>query len=378
DQGGAFEVQKTDDCNVLMQMITPDIKANEWGGTPDPTTCFGDDRWYNYSISADVKLENSEDSSKNYAGIGLRYNLGCLGASGYHIQLWENGTWKLLRNGKVLETGSTDADVSGWVSLKLTAENDTITAFIGDNQVCEYKCSEAALLGAGRGALYSSYNRNCFDNLKVEAIGDETYVTRFDNTDSCVEYSGEWEQETISSFKNYKRSIATGSEGGSVTFKFNGTGFGVTGVSKTGTIKVEVDGAVVESDYEIPKGGFRQTYYYMYGLEKGEHTAVITVNTGNACVDSFEVYGSEVPMPKEEAEEEVVDVIDETTTEVTTAAENNSTETTESTDKADNEESTVNAESKSEFPVGLAVGIGVGAAAVIAAVVIIIAKKKKK
>ena len=370
DQGGAFEVQKTDEGNVLMQMITPDIKANEWGGTPEPTTCFGDDRWYNYSISADIKLEKSEDSSKNYAGIGLRYTLGCLGASGYHIQLWENGTWKLLRNGRELETGSTDADIRGWVSLKLTAENNTITAYIDDKQVCEYKCSEEALLGAGRGALYSSYNRNCFDNLKVEAVGDEVYITRFDNTDSCVEYSGDWEQETISSFKNYKRSIATGSEGCSVTFKFNGTGFGVTGVSKTGSIKVEIDGNQAESDYEVPKGGYRQTYYYKYGLEKGEHTAVITVNTGNVCVDSLEVYGSEVPVPKEEAEEEAVDVTNETTAEVTAAADNSTETETAATAE--------NTERKSKLPVGLAVGIGAAVAAVIAAAVIIIAKKKRK
>lgn len=156
-----------EDGNVLMQMITPDIKANEWGGTPEPTTNFGDDRWYNYSVSADVKLEKSENPASNYAGIGLRYNLGCLGASGYRFQLWEDGTWELLKNGNELESGSASADASAWVNLKISADRNVITTFINDEQVCSYTVSNATLIGAGRAALYSSYNRSCFDNIKV-------------------------------------------------------------------------------------------------------------------------------------------------------------------------------------------------------------------
>ena len=40
DEGGAFEVAEKNGEKVLMQKITKDIKANEWGGTPDPTTNF--------------------------------------------------------------------------------------------------------------------------------------------------------------------------------------------------------------------------------------------------------------------------------------------------------------------------------------------------
>lgn len=379
DQGGAFEVQSTEDGNVLMQMITPDIKANEWGGTPEPTTNFGDDRWYNYSVSADVKLEKSENPASNYAGVGLRYNLGCLGASGYRFQLWEDGTWKLLKNGSELESGSASADTSAWVNLKISADRNVITTFINDEQVCSYTVSDATLIGAGRAALYSSYNRSCFDNLKVEPIGEETYITRFDNTDPCVDYSGSWEHETISSFKNYKRSVSTGSEGAAVTFAFNGTGFGVTGASKPdAVIKIEIDGNVEEEGFAISKGGFRQSYYSKYDLEKGEHTAVITVISGTAAVDSFEVFGSDVPMPKEETAEETPSVTENTTAEETPSV----TENTTAEAASANTETTENAESTAEnnggFPVGAVVGIGAGVAAAAAVAGAVIAVKKKK
>lgn len=71
DEGGAFEVVNKDGNNVLMQKITPDIKGREWGGSPDPTTNFGDDRWYNYSVGADVFFSESENKSENYVGVGL-------------------------------------------------------------------------------------------------------------------------------------------------------------------------------------------------------------------------------------------------------------------------------------------------------------------
>ena len=67
--------------------FTKDVKANEWGGTHDPTTNFGDDRWYNYSVSADI-LTDGKDS---YAGVGLRYILADSGRSGYSVTLYENG-----------------------------------------------------------------------------------------------------------------------------------------------------------------------------------------------------------------------------------------------------------------------------------------------
>ena len=74
DQGGAFEVEKTDKGNMLVQQITADMKANEWGYTPEPVTTFGDDRWYNYSVNVDAAFTTSQDAGSNYVGVGLRYS----------------------------------------------------------------------------------------------------------------------------------------------------------------------------------------------------------------------------------------------------------------------------------------------------------------
>lgn len=369
DQGGAFEVRNIDGNNVLMQMITPDIKANEWGGTPEPVTCFGDDRWYNYSISADIQLEKSENLGSNYAGVGLRYNLGCQGASGYHFQIWESGTWKLLRNGKVLEEGSAEISADKLINVKLSAYRTSIKAYIGGEQVCDYDCTGNSIVGAGRAALYSSYNRNMFDNLVLEPTDEsEIYAARYDNTDSCVEYSGSWTHETISSFKNYKRTVSTGEEGSSVTLKFSGTGFAATGITKSNAVlSVEIDGNITDGEYVVPKCGFRQSSFYKYGLENGEHTAVITVKSGTFAVDSFEVLGAAVPIAenKVEAVEETIDDSNNITEEAVSNQENVET----ASENSNSDEGGV--------PVGVFVGIGASVAAA-AAVGVAVAKKKKK
>ena len=89
DQGGAFEI--TD--GFLMQMVIEDMRPSEWGYTPDPVTSLGDDRWYNYSVSIDTALESRE----GYAGIGLRYSLGCVGSMVFaFVSQTENGSlWRM-------------------------------------------------------------------------------------------------------------------------------------------------------------------------------------------------------------------------------------------------------------------------------------------
>lgn len=291
DQGGAFEVESTENGNVLVQQITPEIKAKEWGWTPDPVTCLGDDRWYNYNVSADVMLSESDVQSKNYAGIGLRYTLACNGHSGYWIQLFEDGSWKLNANDTAKAEGKiANFDSTAVHTLKITAKNDTIFAYIDGEKAAEYTPESEALIGAGRAALYSSYNRNSFNNLLIEPVdGAETYITRYDNTDSCFEYEGEWEHNTMSSFKNYKRTISKGQAGSSVTVSFNGTGFALTGETGADTVlSVHIDGSeAVTAD--VYKTGSREISCRFDGLKSGAHTAKITVVSGEYSVDGMQV-----------------------------------------------------------------------------------------
>ena len=363
DEGGAFEVQNVDGNNVLMQMITPDIKAEEWGGTPSPETSFGDDRWFNYSVSADVKLAPSDNPAENYAGVGLRYNLGESGKSGWWLSVYEDGTWKLKRNKRIKEEGVIEGfDATAWNNLSVSAVENTVRAYLNGELLCEL-VSDEAMLSAGRAALYSSYNRNCFDNFTAEPVeGAETYVSRFDNTDLCFSYSGDWSHELMSSFKNYKRTISTGSEGAALTVSFEGTGFSIAG-QKTdeGVITVKVDGEIVDENITVGEVGARESGYHKHGLPAGQHTAEFTVVSGKFCTDMLEVIGGEIRLLSEKEES----VPTQEPAETAESAEPNGT--TESAD----------AEKKSGFPV---VPVAVGAGAVVAAAVagVIIAKGKKK
>ena len=361
DEGGAFEVEKTENGNALVQQITADTKAKEWGWTPDPVTCFGDDRWYNYSTSAEVRFDRSDDTTKNYVGVGARYTLACNGAVGYWIKLFEDGSWSLMANNSEKAKGRLDGfDADAVHTLKIQTEMNVITAYIDGNSVTEYVCESESLIGAGRAALYSSYNRNSFDNISVQPIeGAETYVTRYDNTDLCFDYEGKWEHNTMSSFKNYKRTISKGEEGSSLTVKFDGTGFALTGENAAGTvISVEIDGGEAALS-DVYKTGSREVTYHCEGLENGTHTAKITVAAGKFGIDGMEVIGGELPYPAKEEE---------------TAAETEPETETET--YAEAETSEVTSEENKKSP---ALPIAAAAAAVIAAglgAAILIKKKK--
>lgn len=300
DEGGAFEVVEKDGNNVLMQKITPETKAKEWGWTPNPTTNFGDDRWYNYAISSDVSFEQADDSASNYVGVGLRYNLACNSQSGYWVQLYQNGYWTLFANNSEINGGLLDNfDSTATHNIKVTAEYNKICAYIDGELVCEYESVDEATIGAGRAALYSSYNQNCYDNIQITPIENvDTYITRYDNTDACFSYEGTWTHNTMSSFKNLKRTISTGEENAVVTIEFDGTGVAITGETADGGVIIPTIDGVEQASCVVYKTGSRGVSYQISGLEKGHHTLSLKVSIGTYSVDGMEVIGGEIPMEK--------------------------------------------------------------------------------
>lgn len=375
DEGGAFEVQNIDGNNVLMQMITPETKSTEWGSTPNPVTNFGDDRWFNYSVAADVKLAPSDSPDKNYAGVGLRYNLGSSGESGWWFSLYENGKWVLkFGSNNVAEEGTAEIG-SDWNNIKLEADEDIFRCYINGELVAEHT-TEWAWQAAGRAALYSSYNQNCFDNFVAAPLDEtrtDTYVARFDNTDPCVSYAGDWSHNTMSGYSDYKRTISTGSANAEVTIEFEGTGFAVTGKNTDeNVISVEVDGVKVEDSYTAERVGSRKIAYCKHDLEKGQHTAKITVVSGQFSIDGVEITGGDIALLGASAAEPAA--AEETAEPAQTQPAQSTPEDVSTPDNADaapNEE-------KNGVPI---IPIAVGAAAVIAAgaaAAVIISKKKKK
>ncbi len=365
DEGGAFEVAEKDGEKVLMQKITPEIKANEWGGTPNPTTNFGDDRWYNYSVSADVLTDGEE----SYAGVGLRYILADSGRSGYTVTLYENGNWIFFGGKKKIDEGNiADFDSSKWHNLKISALYNDITLYVDNEVIKEFK-ADVAGYSAGRAALYSSYNNCCFDNVKVEATDTvQPYVNKFDNCDKLFTYSESgWEHSTMDSFKNYKRTISHGKDGASVSVDFEGTGIILTGAqSGDSVISIKVDGNTVNDKYELTKILNRQSFFVLNGLEQGKHTLELTVVSGECAIDAAQVL-YDYESVKTTVDEEISSA-PESTDSAESAVSDNSTSS--DSNNADN--------SENSFPV---VPVAVGAAAVAAVAVgvgIAIAKNKKK
>lgn len=289
DQGGAFEVTKVQGKHVLMQMITPDIKAEEWGYTPLPTTNFGDDRWFNYSVSADVTLCESEKPQENYAGIGLRFNQACKETSGYSLRIYESGQFKFLRNKETVKEGTVNAAAGKARKLKIAAKNGNILCYADGKQLCGFN-DENPLCG-GRAAFYSSYNRNSFENLEITpADGAFTYIRRYDDTDKEFSYVGDWEHKLMSSFTDYKRTVSVGKKVAKVTFCFKGEAFGIFGENKTeAVISLKVDGEYIFKKKTVSSSKSREMLCYVNKLKKCRHTAEIAVLSGELCVDGGEV-----------------------------------------------------------------------------------------
>ena len=293
DEGGAFEVVTAADGNkVLMQKITEETHAEEWGSTPSPVTNFGDDRWFNYSVSAEVMFADSGDPDRNSTAVGLRYNLADSGASGWRLQLNEAGEWRLRIGTKPVASGNIELQ-EGWNCIKIEAVYNTIRGYINGELVTEAdeNTEGHVMQSAGRAALYSSYYNNCFDNVRAEPVeGAEAYVTRLDDTDEGITYTGDWTHSTMDSFKNYKRTISSGNSGASVSIEFDGTGIVLVGAeSGNAVIDTEIDGAAKDSGYRVPKTSNRQAFYTVYGLERGHHTLNVTVKEGSLILDAAEI-----------------------------------------------------------------------------------------
>lgn len=296
DQGGAFEVAQKDGTNVLMQMITSDNKPVDWGSTSDPVTTLLDDKWQNYTVSADVHFTDNKVESKkdNYVGIGARYNLASNDYSGYVLKLTETGEVTLSKAKSKLVSKTVDGlSPDEWHNLKLKVEDNTITAYLDDEQIIEY-VDEENVVNSGRIALYSSYQNNYFDNLKVSADSENYSVTRIDDMDASVTYSKGstdkeaqgWYFNTISSYTNYNRTVSVGEQDDYLEFEFAGSSFALIGSQSKAVLDIEVDGDAFE--YVCSGSGDRTAVYAGFGLEDTTHTVKVTVKDGKINLDAIE------------------------------------------------------------------------------------------
>lgn len=286
DQGGAFEVKTVSGNNVLMQMITPRTKAVEWGGTPLPMTSLGDDRWRDYTVSARVMLHKSRKPSQNFIGVGNRCFLTCSGVSGYSLLVYEDRRWALRRNGEDVLTGTAEFDPYSFNEIAINAVGNSVSAYINGALIGEY--NDKAMLCAGRAALFSSYDRNCFDRIDITPAAEDYYITRFDDTDEVFEYRGNWWHNTMSGFSNYKRTLSVGMKGAQVILSFEGSGFAMFGENSAETV-VDVEIGRIKRRVRLPQTGCREVFAAERFEKHGRHTITLTVVSGVLNIDGAEI-----------------------------------------------------------------------------------------
>lgn len=295
DLNGAFEVIKLSDGNhVLQQKINKDHLSSGWSGTPvNPTTSLGDDTWRDYIVSADIMLDPDENG-KNYAAICARYNTSASSvANGYWFRLYRSGSWALYSNQGKIAKGSIKGMREGrLVNLKLKVNGNTITAYINNVQVAQ-KTITVSPVNSGRIALGSAYYKNCFDNIKVTPIeGGIENITRVDDMDSAIQFTGSVDRLQSQSYINYGRTVATLKKtAAAMSYTFKGTGVSFIGANTVGPkVRIILDGAVKSSSYAVKETGDRTAFYQINNLTYGTHTIKLQmINSEALNIDAVEV-----------------------------------------------------------------------------------------
>jgi hypothetical protein len=294
DQGGAFEVASVGGTNVLMQKITLSIRPSEWAATPNPTTNLGDDTWCNYRVSVDAHFADLPEADRevNYLGIGARYNLADAGESGYWVKLHSDGTVELKKENVTWKTSVIKGlDIHTWHSISITVIHNRITASLDGAEI--FCCEDTEFpINSGQAAIYSAFQKNYFGNLSVSAVDEyNAYITRLDDLDAPLSYSqgeNDWHHNTMSSYRNYNRTLSTGYPNASLTFSFEGTSFAVIGAANHAVLSIEADGVCLEKAYRANVSSDRKAVYANYDLPGGKHTVKITVVSGTLDVDAVE------------------------------------------------------------------------------------------
>ncbi|MCM1578781.1 MAG: glycosyl hydrolase family 59 [Ruminococcus sp.] len=292
DEGGAFEVADKGQY-VLMQKITPELRAAEWGYTPEPVTLFGDSRWWNCTLTAGICLENTGNYKHNYAGIGVRHSLPCEGEWGAAMRIYESGRWELRINKNTAASGRIQAVYPNVKyrpyeehTVSMTVRGNVITCRYFNTLLCEVECGgETPLPPSGGCALYSSFNNNYFTFIKVTPE-ENPYINFLNNTDYSVEYTGNWQHENMSSFKNYLRTYSKGTPGCTADISFEGGTIALVAQTNGFTAEFSLDGAPAEI-ITRKTADYRECVYYRSGLSGGKHTLHLKITDGSLDLDGI-------------------------------------------------------------------------------------------
>ena len=169
---GAYEVKPcaAGRAGRCVQQVAP-VKPIEWQDDSDAFALLGDTGWHNYTVSADVELQQA-GTVEILGRAGEQYRPQSQ-QSGYFLRASNNGGWSIVKSTAdggttTLRSGTVAALGTGrWHTLALTFQDSTITAAIDGTTVGTAQDTAYPRGQVGIGVV--GYQTQQFDNLKVVA-----------------------------------------------------------------------------------------------------------------------------------------------------------------------------------------------------------------
>ena len=195
---GAFEVEpcaggRSGQC---VQQQAP-VQPIEWDGNSSPYTIGGNLSWANYTVAADVLLQQA-GAVQLIGRAGWQHSFGPAGINDYYLQVSNTGAWSIVRNNTsdtltTLASGTVSALGTGtWHHLALTLNGNSISAAIDGTTVGTVTDStySSGMIGLG----VDGYQTDQFDNLSVSAAGPAAPtgpIVAGDDAADCVDDNGD-------------------------------------------------------------------------------------------------------------------------------------------------------------------------------------------
>jgi hypothetical protein len=197
DQNGSFEVRpcpgRSGQCVRQMAAQAP----INWDNPSNPYTLLGDLGWTNYTVSADVYLEQA-GAVRLLGRVQTQQPFSVAGIDDYYLQVSDTGAWSIVRNTTgasltTLASGSVAAVGTGtWHHLALSFDGSTIMASLDGTTLGSATDSSYADGQVGLGT--NGWRTQDFDNLSVTPIGAQhvsaTYEVVNRNSGDALDVSG--------------------------------------------------------------------------------------------------------------------------------------------------------------------------------------------
>ncbi len=300
DQGGAFEIVRTEEGNVLQQMITMTAQPTEWrfGSTPDPITFFGDDKWSNYQ--GKVRFRFDAHSGDNYAALGIRCNSVTTGPEavigGLMLRLYADGRWEFYYMEDVLELGRIEHFKSeGIHELQIMAIGTLVMVFADGFSVAEMNTEHMPMVRSGRMCIQSAYYQNQFLEISAEQIPlpIPKYCWRLDCLSPQIRYlekaKNGWTLDSMADAQYYHRTCAKGESGSEMEIRFHGAGIFLLGRTEHALVNLYLDGKLYAEQIPLANLHYREAFYTIEDLTEGWHTLKLVISEGTLEFDAAEI-----------------------------------------------------------------------------------------